>query len=216
MQASIEAALVTALSDDEHRRAGNFRLTSKRREFVAGRAVVRMLLGHYRGVPAKDVPLVQTTHGKPSLPTGHALDFNLAHTDGLLLVAVSGGVQVGIDVERIRPMESTVHIAARFFSESERASMDEGPAGFLRSWTRRESVVKAHGTGISAGWESIRIEDRGHDEADAVGLGRDCHVRSFTPAPGYIAAVAALTPDFHIRQTRTLDASDLDNLWSRQ
>lgn len=211
-----EKALAACLSEDERVQAAGFRMPAKRRQFVTGRAVLRTLLGRYLGLPASAVRLSQARQGKPSLADAHLLGFNLSHTDGLLLVAISGGVEVGVDVEHVRPVESAPQIAAHYFTARERARMLEGPMGFLQLWTCRESVVKAHGSGISAGWEWVRIVERGAGEADAIGLDTDCHVRSFIPATGYVAALAALAPSFRVRQTRTLTPHDIETLWSCQ
>jgi hypothetical protein len=52
------------------------------------------------------------------------LKFNVSHSDGVALVAISHGVAVGIDVEAIRPMADANQIAARLFRLVKRPSFE--------------------------------------------------------------------------------------------
>ncbi|MBL0423233.1 4'-phosphopantetheinyl transferase superfamily protein [Ramlibacter sp. AW1] len=201
---SVEQTLADTLCEAERKRAAGYAVPIGRRQFVASRGILRLLLGSYLGLAPESVKLVSLAQGKPALQDHRAMFFNISHTDGLLLVALAAGMEVGVDVERVRPIANAPVLANRFFSARERAGMEGGPDAFLRLWTCRESAVKAAGKGISAGWDAVRIVQRRRDEADAVGLGEDCHIRLLSPRPGYVAALAALTTHFHVRQTRTL------------
>lgn len=203
--AQVEASLAATLSADERERAGRFIGADKRQQFIAGRGLLRKLLGTYLGLPPAQVQLSTQGHGKPALADAPALSFNLSHTDGLLLIALARGMDIGVDVERVRPVESAPSLASRYFSARECAAMEAGPQGFLRLWTCRESVVKAFGSGISAGWEDLHIVERSRAEADAVCQDRTCHVQMFTPQPGYVAALAAVADGFRMRTRRLLD-----------
>ncbi|CAI8921580.1 4'-phosphopantetheinyl transferase family protein [Pseudomonas zeae] len=77
-----------------------------------------------------------------------SVHFNLAHTDGLLVLAVGAG-RVGVDVEA-RQARGTQSLSRRFFSHEERAVL-AGPArdaAFYRLWTLKEAGVKASGKGV--------------------------------------------------------------------
>ena len=205
LEPQIESSLAEALSPEERHRAARFAVPGAGRQFIAGRAVLRRLLGHYLGLPPQALHFSLGAMGKPALAEVRALSFNLSHTEGLLLVAVASGMEVGDDVEKVRPIEGAAHLAARYFTARERAGMEDRPDAFLRLWTCRESAVKASGLGVSEGWDALRIVERGRDEAQAVGLGGDCFVRLFSPCSGYVAALAAMAPGFRIRRRETLD-----------
>ena len=192
--------LEETLSSDEHKRAQRFLGADKRLDFIACRGAMRMLLGRYLGTPPAQIRFSTLEQGKPKLTQRSDLHFNLSHTDGLMLAAVSSSLEVGIDVEKVRPVPAAAQLARRYFTAGERAAMADEPATFLRLWTCRESVLKAIGCGIAAGWDSVRILLRASDTADAIGLGCHCRVRLFTPSPGYVAAIAAIATDFHLRQ----------------
>lgn len=210
LPAALESTLLVTLSEDEQRRASGYVVPSARSQFVASRGVLRQLLQHYLNLPAQAIRFSVGAHGKPLLADPYPLSFNVSHTEGLLMIAVAAGIQVGIDVERIRSIPNASQLAARYFSARERAAMENGPTSFMRGWTCRESALKAFGTGISAGWDAVQIVERSRDQADAVGPGQNCHIRRFTPRPDYVAAVAALCTDFHVRQAQELDFTDLD------
>jgi phosphopantetheine--protein transferase-like protein len=82
------------------------------------------------------------------------LYFNVAHTLGKGLIAFARH-PVGIDVERIRPVENAKGLMQRYFSPSEYAqwqkSTAEGRADvFFRLWTSKEAVLKAVGHSLAA------------------------------------------------------------------
>ncbi len=202
---AVEATLAATMNFEEWERAGRFIGADKRRQFIAGRGMLRLLLGGYLGLPPSQVRLDTRGQGKPVLADDPSLGFNLSHTDGLLVIALAAGLEVGVDVERVRPVDNAPALASRYFSARECAVMEASPRGFLRLWTCRESVVKAFGTGVSAGWENLHIVERSRETADAVCEDRPCHVRMFTPQPGYVAALAGLGTGFHLRPARHVD-----------
>jgi len=149
------------------------------------------------------------------LVDGGALSFNLSHTDGLLAVAITEGTDVGVDVERIRPISQAPSLARRYFSQAECEEIqhrggddDAHPETFLRLWTSRESAVKAVGCGISSGWESLRtVWAAGTQELTEV-QGQLCHVQQFTSGRSHVGAVATVGASHRIRIRRTLPGLD--------
>ncbi len=200
-----EEALHAILSPDEQTRAARFAARSARRQFVAGRGLLRSLLARYTGQPAQVLRLSTGPHGKPALAGPFALTFSVSHTEGLVIVAVAGGMEVGVDIERIRPIAGADRVAARYFTARECAELEAGPEGFLRLWTCRESALKACGLGISQGWDSLRIVRRNRDQAQAVGLGPDCLIQWLSLQHGFVAALAVMAPYFRIRNCEAVD-----------
>ncbi len=145
------------LSHEERERAEQFQLQAPRRRFIVARAGLRRLLGEYLDVPAADVALAYGPRGKPMLGGTCArgsLQFNVAHTHDLALVAVTRGCDVGVDVERLRPVSHLESIARRYFHPAEAGKILDAPAesrheAFLRCWTAKEAAIKAIGTGLT-------------------------------------------------------------------
>jgi 4'-phosphopantetheinyl transferase len=154
--------------------------------------------------------------GKPRLDSGWnsaPLSFNLSHSRGRALVAVSSGREVGVDVERLRRDLPMDRLAARFFSPREIAALRSTadavrPAAFFACWTRKEAFVKATGAGIfrqplqsfvvsvQPGPGPVPLEIPGH--AEEAGRWR---IESLDAGPGYAAAVAVEGP-FRVHRFR--------------
>jgi len=146
-----------SLSADERERAGRFHFRRDRDRFVAARGALRDLLGRYTGVEPRLLRFSYDGYGKPSLDGvtgGGPLRFNVSHSNGLALYAVTRGREVGIDLEFVREDFATLEIAERFFSAREVSVLRTLPpceraVAFFDCWARKEAYVKARGEGLS-------------------------------------------------------------------
>ena len=144
-------SLAVHLTPGEHSRAARFRGESARRQFACSRGALRAVLGRVLGVLPGEIAIEVAPDGKPRL-AGREFEFNLSHTAQLALVA-TGPIAVGIDVERVRVVESAAGLVRRYFSDREQleyAGLPEGlrSAAFLRGWTHKEAVLKGIGCGV--------------------------------------------------------------------
>ena len=123
--------------------------------------------------------------------------------------AVTRGVEVGIDIERMDPRFASEQIPEQFFSPREVAQLralpeDQQTAAFFRCWTRKEAYIKARGLGLALALDSfdvslgpddppvlMRAGDWSVQDLSAGGFGGDFNV----PA-GFAAAVVAEGPAF--------------------
>jgi len=159
------AAIGMALLDDgERARAGRFRFERDGRRFVARRAFLRRVLAGYVGAAPRSLRYRTSANGKPELAEPSGVAFNTSHADGLAVVAVATDCQVGVDVERARPVPDCLDIARRLFSARERERVESAPASqrseaFLRIWTRKEAYVKFVGTGLSMPLDAFDVLD---------------------------------------------------------
>lgn len=149
--------LPSYLSRDEQERALKFLFDRDRERFVQARAGLRFILARYLGRSPSEIALEYDDNGKPFIATAQnfpGLSFNLAHSGDLAMYAVTKDVQIGIDVERHRDNVKTDQLAGRFFSAQEAAALRSLPPdtqreAFFSCWTRKESYLKAIGTGLS-------------------------------------------------------------------
>lgn len=157
------------------------------------------------GLPEASLAVARDAHGRPRLDAPlHGHDVSWSHSGERLLVALGTGVEVGADLERLRPRPRALELAQRFFEPAETAwlaalSEDARNAGFVRLWCAKEAVLKAHGRGIAFGLHRFRI-----GEVDgamrllwadpALGPVQDWELREFAPLPGFRAALAWRTP----------------------
>jgi 4'-phosphopantetheinyl transferase len=195
-------ALDQRLSPDERVRADGFAFDKPRQVFVAGRAALRSLLGGYLNLLPEQVPIELEPNGKPRL-VGGDVQFNLAHSGNLALIAVTRGCEIGVDVELVRPIDRAHEIAARNFHPAEQAvlraaSAAELPAVFMRSWTRKEAVLKAVGVGLGYPLDAFAAFAESPGDGwiglPAHGSRPDlrCWLQDIDPREGYRAAVATL------------------------
>jgi 4'-phosphopantetheinyl transferase len=194
--AAVEA-LASTLTEAEQRWAERLSAGGPRERFVAGRAAVRRLLGERLGVPPGEVPLRSGAGGKPELDTAGAppLHFSVSHSGTMVLVAIAPG-PVGVDLEGPRQLRHALEVAARTFARSELELLVRLPSGarprrFLEIWTAKEAVLKASGEGLP-GLSGVEVTPGSDGTLRTAGTG-DARwaVRTFEPAPGYVAAVAA-------------------------
>jgi 4'-phosphopantetheinyl transferase len=150
------ARCLAGLSEDERARHDRFWFARDRTTFAVAHAMVREALAGYTGVPPTAWRFAAGTHGRPEIahptePLG--LRFNLSHTRGLVAVAVSREVDVGIDVEDTTRRSSTLRIARRYFAPAEVEALEHAPETeqrrlFFRFWTLKEAYLKACGLGL--------------------------------------------------------------------
>lgn len=142
------------LSPAEHLRLRGFRFEQSRLEFLHGRALTRYVLSRYLRVPPRALRFDFNAHGKPTLPAASGLHFNLSHSKGVCVLAVSGMGPIGVDLERVDAARSRDEISAHYFTPDEhRHVMDHEPSwrsmAFFAIWTLKESFIKAVGMGLS-------------------------------------------------------------------
>src|SRR3954471_1862464 len=90
------------LAADEQERADRFHFEQDRRHFIAARGMLRLLLGRYLRTAPEQLQFTYNPYGKPDLaagPDAHPLRFNVSHSHGLALYAVTQGRRIGVDVE---------------------------------------------------------------------------------------------------------------------
>lgn len=148
-------ALFAVLDGEERAQANRFHFEHDRCAYVAAHALLRHRLSAVGDLAPERWRFARGDHGKPFLIAPHPLGlcFNLAHTRGMVVVAVAIGTDVGVDVEclnRRPPITADTH-----FTPCERAALralpDDGARfeRFLRLWTLKEAVVKATGQGLN-------------------------------------------------------------------
>lgn len=200
LDAPVTPALRSLLTDDEHARAERFVYRIHGDRFVAGRGALRRILGRYLGVAPDALRFGYGPQGKPRLTTPGPVCFNVSHSAGRALIAVTSGREVGIDIEKIDVARADEAIARRFFAPAEVADFlslaaDERVAGFFNAWTRKEAYMKATGQGLGLGLDRFRVTLRPGEPAALIETAwrpEDIHrwsMRAIDPGEGYAAAV---------------------------
>jgi 4'-phosphopantetheinyl transferase len=188
------------LAADERERADRFVFPKDRNHFVAARGALRAILGRYLGEAPGSLRFTYNVHGKPALdrePGG--LRFNVSHSHGLAVIAVTHGRDVGVDVEHIQPDRADEQIARRFFSPREVAALlalpeDQQPEAFFTCWTRKEAFVKARGEGLSIPLDQFDVSLAPGEPATLLRANGDqvsrWSLHALDPGPDFAAALA--------------------------
>jgi len=141
------------LSPDERERQMRPTIEKRRREVLLTRALVRSVLSSYTGADPRDWRFGVGAHGRPFVE-GLPFDFNLAHTEGMIVCLVSDSPSPGVDVEFMFRRGRLDEVAEHFFAPSECADLRrmieaEKRRRFFTYWTLKESYIKARGLGLA-------------------------------------------------------------------
>ena len=182
--------LSATLSPAEWVRAERFHFARDRERFIATRGLLRTILGEYLDTEPGELRFRTGPHGKPELAdTDSSLRFNLSHSDGLMLLAVTHARDIGVDLEFMRHDMPFETLADHYFEPEDAWDLRLLPAAerawkFYDVWTCTEARLKAHGVGIADGLHVV--------EPDRWSL------LKLTPAAGYAAALAVEGGDFQL------------------
>lgn len=193
---------------------------------IVAEAAVRLEIMRTLHIPNGRIRIVREGGRKPYLDGFPSFFFNLSHS-GNFCVCATDGFPVGVDVEKLRPIDLRP-IVQRCFSPCERAEIGEAQSplsAFFRLWTAKESAVKQRGTGLAA--ELKRLEVSGGVLLDGSPL--PCDIFSYglrsgeaallsvqAPEADHICSVCASKQSAPPPQAEFFSAGELLNMWIRQ
>jgi 4'-phosphopantetheinyl transferase len=153
------------LNTDERDRRDRFRFKELRQSWSTSRTVLRHIISRYSRIPPAEIQFEHNRYGKPELhqdQNNFDLRFNISHSSDVMVCAISPGMRVGIDIERVREVSDFDLIAGRVFSASGLRHLYALPheqrlRAFFTCWTRKEAYVKALGLGLSLAPDSFDV-----------------------------------------------------------
>jgi 4'-phosphopantetheinyl transferase len=150
------------LAPDEAARARRYVFEQHRRQSVVAWGMLRKLLSKYTAVAPQSLVFGRNAFGKPHLvePADSPIQFNMSHTHGIILYAVTRDCPIGVDVEDTQRRGGGIELARRFFARVEVAALETLPPqvqhdAFFRFWTLKEAYIKARGLGLSIPLQSF-------------------------------------------------------------
>ena len=206
--------LLRILSDEELSRAHRYRFEADHDRHVVLWAGLRLIIGALVNVSPRALEFVRSQAGKPELSSpAVSLSFNATHAGAFVVFGVSRGGPLGVDIEKVRPDLETSAIVNQFFHPDERRdfetlSVDLKLTAFFRSWTLKESYLKARGVGLPFGLDRVHVTiDPGKDPRLVTVEGMTAEQDQWSlvdlPMPdGYFGAVTAQGQG---RKTRFID-----------
>jgi 4'-phosphopantetheinyl transferase len=193
------ASLMSLLSSDEHLRARRLVKKEDALHFVAARAGLRMILGEEIGKSPRDLTFQLSPSGKPRLANHGDMHFNLSHSSGHAVLALSRQEPVGIDIERIRELASGIEF--QFLSSEEisrlvRFSASARMALLVGWWAAKEAVIKLYGDyrQLKPGDIDLSLDDAGRSTSARVAGEAGCTLTSLEATPGFACMLAQVQP----------------------
>lgn len=209
--------LMDLLDERERTRHARFRQEADRNRYAVAHALARAVCARESGCAPDDVLFElhcpscagrprqdREPHGKPR-PTGAArgLEISISHAGDRVVLAITRGTRIGVDVEGISAVRDIEGLAAYALTAAERGTLEslapgERTPGFFGYWSRKEALLKASGEGLSAGLTSVSVN--GPDQTAALlewnspGAPEHVWLTDLDAGPGYRAALAAVDP----------------------
>jgi len=154
------------LSSDERNRVYSLRHMERRSAYIAGRALLRVLLS---SVTAREVSPGEWffevyKHGKPRLSMLSEMEwkFSLSYTKEILAISLSERYETGLDIESADTIVPDI-IPWFLLSPGEVRVLhtlpkEEQVTYFMKIWTLKEAISKCVGSGVSLDFSTLHID----------------------------------------------------------
>jgi 4'-phosphopantetheinyl transferase len=143
------AACAEWLGDGERQRLARFMRPLRRRQFIAGRALLRLALARLFAVAPQAILLEERPGNAPLLaaPALPGVGFSISHSGPWVACAASLHGAVGLDIECIDASRDVLALADQAFGRQALAELQalEGEAriaAFYKTWCLHEAAIK--------------------------------------------------------------------------
>jgi 4'-phosphopantetheinyl transferase len=137
------------LGEGERQRCARFVRAGRRRQFIAGRALLRLALGRLLDLAPRDIVLRERPGLAPALdtPAPEGVGFSISHSGPWVACAASTVSQLGLDIERIDAGRDLLALAEQALGPEDVAELRAlaGQArvdAFHRMWCLHEARFK--------------------------------------------------------------------------
>ena len=160
-----------SLMDDMRKQKVDILANEKnKKQTVAGEMLAKKTISNYLNISYDSIKIIEAENGKP-FAENLDIHFNISHSDNIVVCAISE-TEIGIDIEKLRPIN--LKVAKRFcsceelnyifgFSPCDKdfcfTENTEILTRFFEIYTKKESVVKYNGNGISD-LKNAKISDK--------------------------------------------------------
>jgi 4'-phosphopantetheinyl transferase len=125
--------------------------------------MLRWILSQYLKQAPEQIEFDINAYGKPKLKLDNGIFFNLSHTKGVAVIAVSKIEQLGIDIEKINSEKKVDNVVTYYFHPDESKLLKSLPSDkvvktFYSIWTLKEAYIKAKGLGLSIALNQFNFE----------------------------------------------------------
>jgi phosphopantetheinyl transferase len=159
-----DGLLLTALSEAERQHAIGLPDETEYRHFIFRRGFQRFVVA--RSVrwtqPLSEISLRHARDQRPQCQDAPQFCLSFSSSGSTFAACLCEGGDVGVDIEKSRPVADVVALAHRFFTAPEAAFLADCPASlrneaFLTMWSAKEAGLKALGCGIDFGLNTFTL-----------------------------------------------------------
>ncbi len=155
------------LSNEEKEQWERFSFSDLQRRYAIAHVRMREIISDYIKIKPSDITFTTNVFEKPFLVEANGLSniyFNLSHSHDIAVLAITQSRKVGVDVERLKPLNDYMKIAGRYFSPGEINALKQMKGrracqAFIQLWAGKEAFIKAHGEGISLPLNQFSLEN---------------------------------------------------------
>lgn len=185
------------LSPQEKSQANKFINENLKNKYIISHGILKYLLSRYLNITPSDIHYITNQFGKPFIDNPHCqLQFNMSHSKDYVVYIISLDNHVGIDIEwkdkdinldEIYPLVLSA-IEKKIYSQ---LNKEEQFITFYDTWTKKESLIKAIGCGLSYPLQDIEIlHSSQNDHAYIIVNNIPLYYSHFCKIEGYAGAVS--------------------------
>lgn len=141
------------LSADEKMRANNYYTKSLSNKYIIHHGILRHILSYFNNQSPQDIEFTHNEYGKPFLKDS-VIHFNMSHCYNMVSYIIAFNQRVGIDIENHDNNLNIQELASLVLTPTESQYLSELESKkklelFYLLWTKKESLIKASGQGLS-------------------------------------------------------------------
>lgn len=141
-----------ALTAAEFEHISYYKFLKDKNSYIVSRGLLRILLSCYLQTNPEELSILKHKKGKPYQKNDPSLFFNISNSGDCCIFAFSKNGEVGIDIEKIRPLNDLDELIKKNFNSKEQSYIYKNPAlrlqRFFKFWTLKEAFLKAIGEGM--------------------------------------------------------------------
>ncbi len=141
-----------------HNEVNKYRISNDRYAYVSGILLIKEIFKYFDYNTDNIKKITRNEFSKPFID--NQLSFNISHSGELVACVGSLDCTVAIDIEKIRPVRLN-HFKKVFSPEEFRmiSNANDSVTSLFELWTKKESIVKADGRGLTISLQEVRIDN---------------------------------------------------------
>ena len=144
--------LLKFLSAEEKSKIHKFKFIKDQETAIVSRFLLRTRIAELTGERAEKLIIKYNKYGRPKIANkkNRNFDYNISHSGNWIVLAYGEGM-IGVDIEKIKPIDTDVGNSCFCPVEIGHIKKDsnEELKNFYRFWVLKESFIKAIGKGVS-------------------------------------------------------------------